>query len=150
MAFDGLINQAALTSVNGMPGMGSTTNPLTAGQTLAQLTRQQFFDWFTDFKPYEDELIEYATDPTLAGKAMTEAGATVNARFDTLAGSQERRLRGMGMTLNADEQKASDRLMSLSRSVADVDAQNRARDATLARQRAILGNPTPTLNMGGA
>lgn len=149
MAFDGIINQAALNSTNGIPSALRLSNPLSSAQTLAQLTRQQFQDWYTDFKPYEDELIEYATDPTLALKSMNEAGAAVNRRFDMQGEMNERRLRGAGLTLTPDEQMAADRMMSLSRATADVDAQNRARDATLARQRSILGVPSPTIGMGG-
>ncbi len=60
----------------------------------------------------------------------------------------QERLRGLGLTLSADEQHAMDRSTGLSRSLADVGAQNTARDQTLARQQSILGNPAPTIGLG--
>ena len=78
---------------------------------------------------------------------MQEASADVNQSFDAQEGVLGRRLRGMGVSLTAEEQAAGTRSLGLSRSLADVQAQNMARDLTVQRQQSLLGNPAPT--MGG-
>lgn len=122
----------------GLPNYGD------ANQTQAALTRMDFTNWLTTFMPYQDKLIEYATNQELPGLAMAQAQTDVNKAFDQQQGDLERKLRPYG-PLAADEQQAADRTLALSRSAATAGAANRARDATRARQQAILGNPT----MGG-
>lgn len=121
-----------------------------AANTFANLTREQWQRYITEIVPYEDKLIDYATDPTVVSDAMSEASLDVNRVFDLQKGTNERRLRGLGLTLSADEARVSDRLTGLARGLADVDAQNRARDQVRARQDAILGNPAPRVGgLGG-
>lgn len=115
-----------------------------ANQTQAALTRQDFSNWISTFLPYQDKLIEYATNQELPGLAMAQVQTDVNSAFDQQQGDLERRLRPYG-PLAADEQQAADRTMALSRGAATAGAANRARDVTKARQQAVLGNPT----MGG-
>ena len=55
-----------------------------------------------------------------------------------------RRLGGLGVSLTADEQQAQQRSFGLSKSLADVGAQNMAGAITRQRQQQILGNPAPT------
>lgn len=112
-----------------------------ANQTYAALTRQQFSDWANTFMKFEDKLYDYATDPTQAATAMESAKADVNSQFDLQGQATERRLRPLG-PLAPDEQLAMDRSTALARGAASAGAQNRARDVTLQRQQAILGNPT--------
>ena len=116
-----------------------------AADTYAALTREQWQDYVTNFVPYENKLIDYSTDPNVVANNMVGASADVNASFDARAAATTRRLGGLGLTLDADEQRVSTRTMGLARSLADVGAQNTARDSTLARQQSILGNPAPEL-----
>jgi len=116
-----------------------------ASQTFAALTRQQWSDYVSNYVPYENKLIEYATDPNVVSNAMTEASGDVNTAFDRIGNVNNMRLKGLGLTLNADEQHASDRTLGLARAASDVQAQNSARDVTRARQQSILGNPAPTI-----
>ncbi len=109
-----------------------------AEATQQALTRRGFSTWVNTFMPYEDSLIEYATDPTQAATAMQSARQDVAGAFDNQAAATERRLRPLG-GLNADEQTAATRSLSLARATASVGAQNRARDLTLQRQQSILG-----------
>jgi hypothetical protein len=125
---------------NGGGGGGSS-----AQEDYAALTREQWQSYITNFVPYENKLIEYATDPSVVSNAMSGASADVNAAFDSRAAGTARHLGGLGLTLDADEQRASTRSLGLARSLTDVGAQNAARDATVARQQSILGNPMPTL-----
>lgn len=116
-----------------------------ASDAFADLTRQQYSDWVNTWSPYENKLIEYATDPTVVSGAMSDASTSVNGSFDRQETATQNRLKGLGLTLNADEQRASDRSTGLARASADVDAQNRVRDQVTARQNAILGTPVPGL-----
>lgn len=116
-----------------------------ADQTFAALTRQQWADYMRNFVPYENRLISYSNDPSVVTDAMGEASADARQAFANRAASQQRQMRGLGLTLNADEQRAADRSTNLAASLADVNAQNTARDATVARQRSVLGSPVPTI-----
>lgn len=126
---------------------GNKSAPSTyASDTFAALTREQWQSYITNFVPYENKLIEYATDPAVVTNTMQEASSDVNSAFDNRAASNTRRLTGLGLTLDATEQAASTRSTGLARSLADVNAQNTSRDATVARQQSILGNPMPKLD----
>jgi len=118
---------------------------MSAGQAYQQMTRQMWADYVTQFMPFENRLIEYATDPGVVSGAMAEASQMVNQQFDAQQGATQRRLRGLGLQLDGDEQRAVDRSTQISRSLADVTAQNQARVATTDRQRSVLGNPAPGL-----
>jgi hypothetical protein len=112
----------------------------------ADMTRSLWYQWMNEIgRPQEDKLIEYATDPSVVTDAMQTASEDAMAGFDRGAENTQRRLEGLGLTLTAEEQGAADRSSNLARSLADVGAQNRARDQTLARQQAIIGSPVPTI-----
>lgn len=115
------------------------------GDAYERLTRQMWDTYVTNFMPYENKLIDYATSATVATDAMATASDFIDQSFDTQQASSQRRLKGLGLKLSADEQAASDKSFGLAKSLADVGAQNMVRDQTVARQRAILGNPVPTL-----
>lgn len=114
-----------------------------AAQNYAALTRDLWAQWTTNFLPYENKLIEYSSDPGVVDEAQAAASENVNMAFDAQKGATQRRLRGLGLTLDADEQEAADRGYGLARSLADVTAQNVAGARTRARQQGVLGNPVP-------
>ena len=120
--------------------MGSKTP---VGDAYARLTRDQWYTYVNTFVPIENKLIQYATDPTVVSNAMENASQDVTGAFDAAQAGAQRRLQGMGVTLDADQQKASDRSYGLAKSLADVGAQNNARDLTRSRQQSIIGNPAP-------
>lgn len=126
-------------------GLAQAQSGLSADQTFAALTRQQWADVMRLYGPYEDRLISYSNDPSVVTDAMGEASADARRAFANRAAVQQRQMRGLGLTLNADEQRAADRSTNLAASLADVNAQNTARDATVARQRSVLGSPVPTI-----
>jgi hypothetical protein len=113
------------------------------GDAYAALMRDQWYTYVNTFVPIENKLIEYATSPTVVSDAMSDASADTTASYDAAQAGAARRLAGMGATLDADEQKASDRSWGLSKSLADVGAQNTAGTAARQRQASILGNPSP-------
>lgn len=135
----------------GMPPRSSTGDlaPLTANaqDTFASLTRQGWKDYMTQFMPLENLLIDYASDPLEVTKSMQRASQSVSTQFDAQQGITERGLRGRQITLSPDEKAAAGRESSLTRSLADVQAQNVAGQQTLARQRSILGQPLPSVDV---
>lgn len=121
-----------------------------ASDTYAALTREQWANYVSTFVPIENQLIEYATDPNKPLENMAEASRDVNAAYTAQQGATQRRLRGLGVSLTEDEQMAQERSFGLSKSLADVNAQNIAGAVTRDRQAAILGNPAPkSSGMGG-
>ena len=133
----------ALRGTRGLLGGGKKGSGTPVGDAYAALTRDQWYTYMNTFVPIENKLIEYATDPTVVSNAMASASQDVTGSFAAQQASTARRLQGLGVTLNADEQQASDRSMGLAKSLADVGAQNVARDVTRQRQASILGNPAP-------
>ncbi len=112
-------------------------------------TALQWSDYVNTFVPIENQLIKYATNPGVVSSAMSEASGNVNDAFDAQEANTQRRLKGLGVTLDADEQAAQTKATGLSRSLADVGAQNTARDLTVQRQQGILGNPAPKVPVQG-
>lgn len=128
----------------GSYGMG--INPKSknyANNTFAAITRQQWANYVNTFVPIENKLIQYATDPGVVSDAMERASQGVTDSFAAQEGATQRRLKGLGVTLDADEQQAQSRATGLAKSLADVGAQNVTRDLTVQRQQSILGNPAP-------
>jgi hypothetical protein len=114
-----------------------------AAQNYAALTRDMWAQWTANFLPYENKLIEYANDPTQVDKAQATASQNVQQSFDAQQQGTGRRLKGLGLTLDSEEQAAADQSYGLAKSLADVNAQNVAGAQTRARQQNILGNPSP-------
>lgn len=122
-----------------------------AGDTYAAMTREQWNTYLTAFVPIENQMIDYAMNPNTVRDAVTMARSDVDRSFDIQEGITERRMRGLGVTLNADEQQAADRQTGLAKALADVNAANMAVTRTEQRQRAIIGNPAPNpMQAGGA
>ncbi len=111
----------------------------TAAQQMAALTRQQWADYVSLFMPYENELIDYAMNPEVVTKSVDKARADVDTAFQVQEGVNQRRLRAQQQTLSPEEQAAADKQTQLSKSLAEVGAENTARQATIGRQRGILG-----------
>lgn len=121
-------------------GGGSSTY---ASDTYAALTREQWSNYVDTFIPIENKLIQYATDPMVVTDAMSSASTGVNNAFDAQTGVTKRKLSGLGVQLSEDEQAAQTKATGLNRALADVQAQNTARDLTTQRQQSILGSPVP-------
>jgi hypothetical protein len=119
-----------------------------AQDAYTAMTRDQWASYVNTFVPIENRLIDYAMNPQVVTDAMNRASQDVNDSFAAQQGATQRRLRGMGVTLSADEQQAQARSYGLSKSLADVGAQNMARDLTVQRQQQVVGNPAPTAAMG--
>ena len=120
-----------------------------ASRTYAALTRQQWDQYLSTFVPLENQLIDYALDDNAAANAARVAQEEVGRSFETQQGIQQRRLRGLGLTLNADEQQAADRQTGLAKSLAEVNSANLTTRRVQDRQQSLIGNPAPSIP-GGA
>lgn len=118
---------------------------MSVGATYEALTRQMWETYVSQWMPYENRLINLATSESAVPDSMAEASAFVGRSFDQQRASQQRRMRGLGLSLDPEEQQVADRSFGLAKSLADVQAQNSARDQTRMRQRSVLGNPAPAL-----
>jgi hypothetical protein len=136
--------------VNNVYGI-NTSSKTYAGDTYAALTRDQWAQYVSTFVPIENQLIKYATDPNVVTNAMSQASADVNSAYNAQEGATQRHLRGLGVTLTPEQQRAQQKSYGLSRSLADVGAQNISAEMTRQRQQSVLGNPAPIAgqNMGG-
>jgi hypothetical protein len=121
----------------------------TAARTFAALTRQQWDQYLSEFVPLENKMISYAMDPATVGNAVTQARFDVGQSFDQQQAIQQRRLRGLGLTLDEDEQRAADRSTGLARSLAEVNAANMTTRRVTDRQQSLMGSPAPSINTGG-
>lgn len=146
----GLFKPSSFGGSGGNSGSGTTndfgintSSQSYAGDTFAALTRDMWASWTSNFLPFENDLIEYASDPNVVTQAQERASQSVNSAFDAQRGATERRLRGLSLTLDPEEQKSADRSYGLARSLADVNAQNVAGARTRERQQNVLGNPAP-------
>lgn len=121
--------------------------PDTSAEDLyAYLTKRSWYDYMNTLGvPQENQLIDYASNPQVVTDAMKEAGQDATQAFDRQTLNTARRLSSLGLSLTPEEQASADRSTSLARSLADVGSQNRARDQTIARQQAVLGNPAPQI-----
>lgn len=124
-------------------GWSGQQRPMSAQDTFAALTREKWADYVSIYAPLENQLIQQATDPEAANRAMAGASQNVNDAFAAQQGATDRRLRGLGLQLTPEQQAASTRATALSKSLTDVGAQNVAQDLTVQRQQSVLGNPAP-------
>ena len=120
-----------------------------AADTYAALTRDQWQTYVSTFVPIENQLIQYATDRNRPLQAMADASKEVTESYAAQEGAVGRQLRGLGVSLSGDEQAAQTRALGLSKSLADVGAQNMAHDLTVQRQQSLLGNPAPASTQVG-
>lgn len=136
------LGRVAPTAYNTPYGINPNSNTY-ANDVFAAVTRDQWSHYVNTFIPIENKLIKYAMDPNVVSDAMADASTGVHQAFAAQEGSTQRRLQGMGVQLSADEQAAQTRGSGLREGLADVQAQNTARDLTTQRQQSILGSPVP-------
>jgi hypothetical protein len=127
---------------------GNTGDPSSAQDQYVNMTRDQWTTYMNTFVPLENKLNDYAISSQAAPDAMRLASQNVDRAFTAQEGSTDRQLRGMGVTLDADQRAAQIRETGISKALADVHAQSTARDLTLGRQQTLLGNPAPNFGVG--
>lgn len=119
-----------------------------AQDQYARLTRQMWANYVQNFIPIENDLIEYATSPDTVTNAVSRAREGVASSFQAQQGATKRRLMGLGVNLDQDEQQSFDRSSAIANSLADVNVANQTARQTRQRQQSIIGNPAPSMGMG--
>lgn len=117
----------------------------TAADRLGAITKGRWEDYKNRFVPIEDLLMQQTTygNPALAAQEIGRAEADTGRTFDSLAGSSAIQLGRYGMSMTADQQASSDRINSLSRTGAVIDAANNIRLKLVERNQLIASGSAP-------
>ena len=124
-------------------GIGATAAPrqLDASQQLAAVTASEWGTYLQHFVPEENQLIQYAMDPNKAGENMKLALGMQEQANTQAEGIQARRLAQEDVKLTPEQQAIAEKQRGISNATANVTAQNKAKDVTVANQMGILGAP---------
>ena len=112
-----------------------------AAQQLGSVTANEWSTYMQHFAPYEDTLISYATNPNLPKQNMDTALTNQEAGNAQAQGIQDRAIAQTGATLTPEEKAAADKQRGISNVTANVNAENQAKDQTVANQMSIMGTP---------
>jgi hypothetical protein len=134
-----------------LPGIGNL-NSVTANmrnapavndptQALGAITASQWSTYLQHFVPMENQLIQYAMDPNLAGKNMEIAQGLQEQANQQSTGAQTRQLQQFDTALTPEQQAAADKTKGIGDAAAKVTAANKAKDVTVANQMGIMGAP---------
>ena len=137
-----------LSNVNGDPNSIDVNSKGGAGELNAAITREQWEDYKARFQPYEDRLAAiFKNGGLMEGEAerIPEAG---NQSFDTMRGIADRRLSRYGIAPNKDQTTSRDRMASLDKAIASVDAKNNLWATADERQDKIMTGGIDTMRKG--
>lgn len=138
MAFDGL-SDAYRTAADEVPVLDPEAAAKDPRKAQGELTRAQWDLYEQTTAKGEDALIDFALDDTLPDQYADDAIKDINTAYDKSAGQTERRLSRFGVTMDSDQQKVSDRLRGLERSLAVSGGANVARQGVSDLQLETLG-----------
>lgn len=111
-----------------------------ASDMAAQLTRQVWEDYKSTYQPIAISMLDNLTynNPSIVTNALDQSRTNVNASYDAQATNKLTALSRYGVAPTAAQTQTSDRLSSLSRSTAIVDAANNIRMKLADRDQALL------------
>ena len=119
--------------------MGIST---TAAQQLGSISQNEWSTYLQHFMPIENTLLQYAQNTALP-EQNAQAALGIQEQANTQgAGIQERQLAQYDTSLNPEEAAAAKKATGISNAVANVQAQNQAKDVTVANQMSIMGTPS--------
>jgi hypothetical protein len=108
---------------------------------LGAITASQWSTYLQHFVPEENQLIQYAMDPNLAGKNMQTAQNLQEQQNQQSTGIQTRQLQQFDTSLTPEQQAAAGKTKGIGDAMAKVTAANQAKDVTVANQMGIMGAP---------
>lgn len=142
---------AVRTSEATAAGNNFYVDPLSGKAATRQgaITKMQWADYQTRFVPIENQLMNMTTynNPELAGQEIGKAQADTAGTYDNIAGSQAIQMGRYGMSLSPDQQASSDRINSLGKSGAVVDAANNIRLKLVERNQTIAAGTSQSMNV---
>lgn len=118
-------------------GRGPQYDPVT--ENLASFSRANWQAAAALQYPIEQQLINFAEDPTYAGRQAQKAENDVTQQFDILKQNQIQQQRFQGLQLTPEQEQAQNTAQALGETAAIVGARNRASQTAYATQRTILG-----------
>jgi hypothetical protein len=119
-----------------------------AGEINAAITREQWEDYKARFQPYEDRLAAIFKNGGLMEGEAERIPEAVNQSFDTMRGIADRRLSRYGIAPNKDQTTSRDRMASLDKAIASVDAKNNLWATADERQDKIMTGGIDTMRKG--
>ena len=123
-----------------------------ASDTYAQITRDQYTDWYNRYYPKLQQLMTEATDGTMLNQSLARVDQTQQQALNTATVGQANQAARYGAT-SASTTDSSNNL-GLKSALATAGAKNGAREANEDRELNILtgGNSTlrQALSIGGA
>lgn len=125
-------------------------NYSSAAVRMGEIEKQDWNDYKTRFIPIENALMQQTTymNPALAGQEIGKAESDTAHTFNNIAGSSAIQLGRYGMSMTADQQASSDRLNSLGKSGAVVDAANNIRLKLVERNQQIASGSSAAMGAG--
>ena len=95
---------------------------------FARMTREQFEDYKTRYRPLEDTLMGYISNEDKKNNQIDRARGLSGSQFDTSMGITRRNFERYGLEMNPDREKAFGKKEKLNRTLAKVGAANITRD----------------------
>jgi hypothetical protein len=90
------------------------------------LTKAQWNDWITRFKPYVEKQAAIANDEGFAASQGQAAATAVNTSYANTANNLQMSRAGMGLNLTANQKAAEDRKMALGQAADSTNSYNSA------------------------
>lgn len=118
-------------------GGGGSSQDFGASNLFATSARNRWNTIKSDVWPIENELLAASNDGFL-GESMRFANQSVNDAFKGQQGALARDFSRMGVTPNADQQSAMNRVMDIQQGGALVNARNTARRMVKDRKQELL------------
>lgn len=109
-----------------------------ASENMAKIARAEWEDYKKRFVPIENRLISEVSDRSLYEEAAERGAQNVGLAFDSQLGINERNNQRLGITQTAEQQEQFTRQAGLQRSLAQVEASNRGREAIDERNLNIM------------
>lgn len=107
-------------------------------QQLGNMSRNQWQMAYGAAMPLQNQLIQYAENPSAIGEAMQAAGADTNAAFSTAATDEQRLISQLGAPLSPEQQASAAKSQALSKGLATAGNENLAAQQTYANQQGVL------------
>lgn len=105
-----------------------------ADQINADLTRSQYQDWLTTYKPREDQIRALALDTSIPGQAADRADQMALTAGNVAQGNTERTAARYGLDLTGDRATTLERSRDLGTALSRIGASNTARKQAYGRQ----------------
>lgn len=113
--------------------------PTTNETSITNMADADWADYQQNIQPQQQKLLDYATNPNTIKNNVSAAEGDVNAQFANVPGAVTRQLAGQGITMTPDQTASFNRTNQLNKGVAQVDAANQTRAATVKAQSQALG-----------